>query len=33
LGFTNNGRMQGADTVVGWIKDGVTYFKVINKHM
>jgi hypothetical protein len=28
LGFTNNGRMEGSDVVVGWIKDGVTYFKV-----
>ena len=28
LGLTNNGRMMGADMFVGWIKDGVTYFKV-----
>jgi hypothetical protein len=28
LGFTNNGRMPGADMIVGWIKDDETYFKV-----
>ena len=30
LGFTNNGGMKGADIVIGWIKNGETYFKVSN---
>ena len=31
IGFgisTGQGKMQGADIVIGWVKDGKTYFKV-----
>ena len=28
FGFSSNGKMFPSDVVIGWVKDGVTYFKV-----